>query len=203
MWFSVFLTKKSQVMPLAFLAKIRLFHNSVHFFIAVVDNFCYTERQNQNEMCLRGRQLSWRTEYQKGNRELFFCLKICRKKPSCIGGTCKKGAPFDGSGRIFVLFSAIPQFPRLFLESYPQAVDNPVYNFCELWIFCGWKKYGLHQKTEISIFSGLCKISGLFFHTAVYKKWNVLSIHREKTGDCGQMKKLSTASEHRIFEKEM
>lgn len=103
-WFSVFLTKKSQVVPFAFLAKIRLFHNSVHFFIAVVDNFCYTERQNQNEMCLRGRQLSWRTEYQKGNRELFFCLKICRKKPSCIGGTCKKGAPFDDSGRIFVLF---------------------------------------------------------------------------------------------------
>lgn len=53
-----FLTKKSQVVPFAFLAKIRLFHNSVHFFIAVVDNFCYTERQNQNEMCLRGRQLS-------------------------------------------------------------------------------------------------------------------------------------------------
>lgn len=132
----------------------------------------------------------------------FFVWKFAEKNRPALAELGKEGLPLTTAAGFLSFFSAIPQFPLPFTESYPQAVDNPVYNFCELWIFCGWKKYGLQQNTEIPIFSGLCKTLGLFFHTAVYKKKNVLSIHREKTGDCGQMKKLSTASEHRIFEKE-
>jgi len=81
--------------------------------------------------------------------ELYYVLLVDGKVVGCGGGKfaeknrpalaelAKKGLPLTTAAGFLSFFSAIPQFPRLFPESYPQAVDNPVYNFYGLWIFCG------------------------------------------------------------------
>lgn len=140
---------------------------------------------------------------RKGNRELFFCLKFCRKNPSALDGIWKRGAPFDGSGRDFVCF--FRKFHTIHGRSY-EVIHRLLITLCITFVSCGFsadeKNAFCTERLYFPFFLICVKRKG-FFSTPLCIKNEMCCPYTEKIqGTVGKPKGYPQQL-HLIFEKEM